>query len=144
MRKNGFLQKCVILRLCDRTLFEGLIMGITVVNDVLYGRVRDQFRVMSFNQDRHKYSIFHLIALSARKEMSYDMHPENKYCRMCGTEIPKARLEAIPDTLICVTCSEAVGGEFELEVSISGTGKAGSLKKTGQQLHIKRKRKALL
>ena len=27
-------------------------------------------------------------------------------CRVCGTEIPKARLEAVPTTKICVTCKE--------------------------------------
>jgi len=84
----------------------------------------------------------YLISLSARKEMSDEMHTKTKYCRMCGTEIPRARLEAISDTLLCVACSEEVGEEFELEVTISGTGKAGSLKKTGQQLQVKRKRKA--
>jgi hypothetical protein len=64
-------------------------------------------------------------------------------CRICGGAIPKARVEAIPDTLVCVKCSENIGGEFELEVRISSTGKAGSLKKTGEQVEVKRKRKAL-
>jgi hypothetical protein len=50
---------------------------------------------------------------------------------VCGKTIPPARLEAIPDTLVCVGCSEKIGGEFELEVKVSSTGKAGSLKKTG-------------
>ncbi len=27
-------------------------------------------------------------------------------CRVCGTDIPKARLEAVPTTKICVTCKE--------------------------------------
>lgn len=69
------------------------------------------------------------------------MSAEPMYCRLCGVEIPKARLEAIPDTLICVDCSEKIGGEFELEVTVSATGKAGSLKKTGQQIAVKRQRK---
>ncbi len=71
------------------------------------------------------------------------MSTEVKQCRICGVQIPKARLEAIPDTLVCVECSEKIGGEFELEVTISDTGKAGSLKKTGEQVEIKRKRKPL-
>ena len=71
------------------------------------------------------------------------MDAETKHCRVCGAEIPKARLEAIPDTLVCVRCSEKIGGEFELEVNISGTGKAGSLKKTGETVDVKRKRKPL-
>ncbi len=28
-------------------------------------------------------------------------------CRVCRTEIPKARLEAVPTTKICVSCKEA-------------------------------------
>jgi hypothetical protein len=64
-------------------------------------------------------------------------------CRVCGNEIPEARLKAIPDTLVCVRCSEKMGGEFELEVKISFTGKAGSLKKTGQDVSVERKRRPL-
>jgi len=66
-----------------------------------------------------------------------------KYCRRCGAEIPSARLKAIPDTLVCVRCSEEIGGEFELKVTISGTAKAGSLKVTGQEVAVERKRKSL-
>lgn len=64
-------------------------------------------------------------------------------CRRCGNPIPEARLEAIPDTLVCVKCSEKIGGEFELEVKVSSTGKAGSLKHTGQDVSIKRQRRPL-
>jgi hypothetical protein len=66
---------------------------------------------------------------------------EAVHCGVCGVEIPSARLKAMPDTLVCVRCSEEMGGEFELEVNISATGKAGSLKKTGQDVQVKRKRK---
>ena len=62
-------------------------------------------------------------------------------CRRCGAEIPTGRLNAIPDTLVCVACSDKIGGEFELRVTISGTGKAGSLKITGQEVSVKRQRK---
>ncbi|HYI02245.1 TraR/DksA C4-type zinc finger protein [Hyalangium sp.] len=65
------------------------------------------------------------------------------HCGVCGVEIPQARLKAMPDTLVCVRCSEDMGGEFELEVSVTATGKAGSLKKTGQDIAVKRKRKTL-
>jgi hypothetical protein len=64
-------------------------------------------------------------------------------CRVCGKTIPRARLEAIPDTLVCVGCSEKIGGEFELEVKVSSTGKAGSLKRTGQDVSVERKRRPL-
>jgi hypothetical protein len=71
------------------------------------------------------------------------METEAKYCRLCGVEIPPARLQAIPDTQVCVDCSEKIGGEFELKVTISATAKPGSLKVTGQQVAVKRQRKPL-
>jgi len=67
---------------------------------------------------------------------------EAKYCRRCGVEIPAGRLEAIADTLVCVKCSEEIGGEFETKVTISGTAKPGSLKITGQEVAVQRQRKA--
>lgn len=69
------------------------------------------------------------------------MAVETRQCRKCGNEIPGARLKAIPDTLVCVNCSENIGGEFELEVTITGMAKAGSLKKTGETIAATRKRK---
>jgi hypothetical protein len=56
-------------------------------------------------------------------------------------EIPAGRLQAIPDTLVCIECSEKIGGELELKVTVSGTAKPGSLKVTGQQVSVKRQRK---
>lgn len=62
-------------------------------------------------------------------------------CGMCDAPIPPGRLKAMPETQICVKCSEDCGGEFVLEVSLSTVGKAGSLKKTGEQVDVKLKRK---
>jgi hypothetical protein len=47
----------------------------------------------------------------------------------------------MPETNVCVKCSQNIGGEFELEVTVSSTGKAGSLKKTGMSIEVRRKRK---
>ncbi|MGZ5917781.1 MAG: TraR/DksA C4-type zinc finger protein [Methyloceanibacter sp.] len=68
---------------------------------------------------------------------------ERRSCRFCGVEIPQARLKALPDTRICVKCSESKGSEFELEVTTNSTGKAGSLKRTGQDVDVRRKPKQL-
>ena len=62
-------------------------------------------------------------------------------CRICGNDIPPGRLKAMPETEVCVPCSESIGGEFTLEVTTAASGKPGSLKKTGQTLEVKRKRK---
>jgi hypothetical protein len=69
------------------------------------------------------------------------MSTEPRLCTECGVAIPAARLEALPSTFLCVECSKAVGGEFFLEVTTSSTGKAGSLKKTGLDVVVTRKRK---
>lgn len=50
-------------------------------------------------------------------------------CARCGGEIPGERLEAIPETMVCVQCSKEIGGEFHVIVSAEKTSKDGSLKK---------------
>jgi hypothetical protein len=71
------------------------------------------------------------------------MDTEERSCLACGKKIPPGRLKAIPDAIYCVRCSEIRGGELELEVTITGTGKGGSLKKTGQDVKAKAKHKPL-
>ena len=83
------------------------------------------------------------LLVSCWKKEIIEVEAEIKFCRKCGSEIPQARLRALPDTLVCVSCSEKIGGEFELEVTISKTGKAGSLKKTGEDVSVRRKRKGV-
>jgi len=71
------------------------------------------------------------------------MQTEGKRCSRCGAEIPLERLQVIPDTAVCVKCSQKIGGEFELKVRVGGTGKAGSLKITGQEVSVTRQRRPL-
>jgi len=49
-------------------------------------------------------------------------------CELCGKVVPEERLEAIPETKICVGCSQRVGGEFVLEIEQVKTSKEGSMK----------------
>jgi hypothetical protein len=70
------------------------------------------------------------------------MEIEARSCRICGEAIPAARLAVMPETLVCVKCSAKIGGEYELEVTIASTGKVGSLKKTGEDVSVRRKAKA--
>ncbi len=37
-------------------------------------------------------------------------------CRICNKRIPKERLKVLPDTFLCVKCSNKVGGDFEVVV----------------------------
>ena len=68
---------------------------------------------------------------------------ERRSCRFCGVEIPQARLKPLPDTRTCVKCSDGKGGEFELELTTNSTGKAGSLKRTGRDVEVRRKPRQL-
>ena len=59
-------------------------------------------------------------------------------CRLCGIEIPPRRLAALPETRLCIECSSRTGGEHVLKVTVNSTGKAGSLKKTGEEVSVTR------
>jgi hypothetical protein len=64
-------------------------------------------------------------------------------CARCGATIPAERLEAIPETEICVTCSAEIGGEFKLVAVAERTSKPGSLKLNYGGITIKKLRKKL-
>lgn len=49
-------------------------------------------------------------------------------CKRCGTVIPAERMEALPETRLCVGCSEVVGGDFVMVVRHVRTSKEGSMK----------------
>ena len=52
-----------------------------------------------------------------------------RFCARCKAEIPAARLGAIPETEVCIECSRAIGGEFEVVTAPENVAKSGSLKK---------------
>jgi hypothetical protein len=64
-------------------------------------------------------------------------------CARCGAMIPAERIEAIPETEICVTCSDEVGGEFKLIAVAEKTSKQGSLKLNYGGYTVKKVRKEL-
>jgi hypothetical protein len=53
---------------------------------------------------------------------------EPRWCERCSTPIPAARVNALPATLLCIACSEEVGGDFIYTAKQENLGKAGSLK----------------
>jgi hypothetical protein len=57
------------------------------------------------------------------------MTNEARCCERCGVAIPAERMEALPETRVCVKCSQAIGGEFEMRIVPENLGKSGSLKK---------------
>jgi hypothetical protein len=66
-----------------------------------------------------------------------------RFCARCRVEIPAERIEALPDTRLCVTCSQVVGGEYEVTVVPDNLGKAGSLKRNYAGWTIRKRRRRL-
>src|SRR6202521_1075904 len=67
------------------------------------------------------------------------MSAEPRLCHRCGHEIPPQRLRVLPDTRLCLDCSQEIGGDFETYVIPENTGKPGSLKKNYGSWKVKRK-----
>lgn len=64
-------------------------------------------------------------------------------CEICGELIPEGRLEAVPETRLCVKHARAMevyGGEFRTFTMQASLGKDGSLKKNYGDVSVKRKR----
>ena len=58
------------------------------------------------------------------------MASEARTCARCGAAIPAERIEAIPETMVCVKCAGEMGGsEFQVVAIPERTSKEGSLKK---------------
>ena len=66
-----------------------------------------------------------------------------RVCKRCEEEIPAERLEALPDTWLCVRCSGEVGGEFEIIARQVQTNKKGSLKKNYGGIEIVKRPKEI-
>jgi DksA/TraR C4-type zinc finger protein len=64
-------------------------------------------------------------------------------CERCGTMIPPERIEVLPETRLCVACSQAVGGAFDLTIVPENLAKAGSLKKNYGSFNVKKTRRPI-
>jgi hypothetical protein len=64
-------------------------------------------------------------------------------CARCGVEVPAERIEALPDTQICVDCSREIGGEYKMTVVLGNLGKGGSLKKNYGEVSVKMTRRRI-
>ena len=67
-----------------------------------------------------------------------------RFCERCSAEIPAERLEALPETRICVGCSREIGGEFILRAVPENLGKGGSLKKNYGSWGVRKTRRPIL
>ena len=64
-------------------------------------------------------------------------------CQRCKQQIPPERVEALPDTVVCVKCSKDIGGEYDLSVVADSMGKASSLKKNYGAFTLEKRRKRI-
>jgi hypothetical protein len=65
---------------------------------------------------------------------------EQRDCERCGSPIPAARLGVLPNTRLCIECSEAIGGDYKTVVIAENTHeKSGSMKKNYGSWKVKRK-----
>ena len=71
------------------------------------------------------------------------MATRTRPCQRCGQEIPAERIEVLPDTRLCLKCSQDMGGEFELTITPENLAKAGSLKKNYGSFAVKKTRKPI-
>ncbi|HYF48574.1 MAG TPA: TraR/DksA C4-type zinc finger protein [Planctomycetota bacterium] len=65
-------------------------------------------------------------------------------CQRCNDVIPPERVEALPDTEVCIKCSQSIGGEYKLEVVPGSLGKSSSLKKNYGTFSLKKTRKRII
>jgi hypothetical protein len=72
------------------------------------------------------------------------MGMKTRPCVRCKVEIPAERLEALPETRLCVECSQQVGSDFEVTVVPENLGKSGSLKKNYGSYSIRKRRRQIL
>jgi len=68
---------------------------------------------------------------------------KSRPCQRCQAEIPAERIEALPETRLCLKCSQAIGGEFVVSVSQENVGKSGSLKKNSGGVNLQKRRRRI-
>jgi reverse gyrase len=66
-----------------------------------------------------------------------------RLCERCGGEIPAERVEALPDTHVCVECSRKIGGEYILRAVPENLAKSGSLKKNYASWGVRKTRRPI-
>lgn len=72
------------------------------------------------------------------------MAGQRRFCARCKAEIPAERVEAMPETRVCVKCAEAMGGsEFEVEVVAVRGGKKESIKRLVSEFEVRKRRKPI-
>ena len=69
---------------------------------------------------------------------------KSRPCQRCRAEIPAERIETLPETRLCIKCSQEVGSDFISVMSQESLGKAGSLKKNYGGVHVVKHRRRII
>jgi hypothetical protein len=69
------------------------------------------------------------------------MPKDQRRCARCRAEIPAERLEILPETRLCIACSRAIGGEFDVTLVSENLAKSGSLKKNYGSFSLRKRRR---
>jgi hypothetical protein len=57
--------------------------------------------------------------------------------------IPIERIEALPDTRLCIACSKEIGGDYQVTVVPDNLAKGGRLKKNYASWSVKKTRRPI-
>jgi RNA polymerase-binding transcription factor DksA len=69
---------------------------------------------------------------------------EKRFCARCKAEIPEERVEALPETRVCIKCAEAMGGsEFDVVAVPNRGGKKESIKRLVTDYEVRKRRKPI-
>ena len=75
------------------------------------------------------------------RQPAYCQSCRARICARCGERIPDGRVQALPNTVVCARCSEALGGEEQRGVILEHGGKAQSLKKNYTGIKVTRRQR---
>ena len=83
-----------------------------------------------------------MIDSAAANSPQFDRRPWGTFTVLDeGASFKVKRIEVLPETRLCVNCSQHVGGEFDLIVVPENLSKSGSLKKSYGSFDVKKSRK---
>jgi reverse gyrase len=71
------------------------------------------------------------------------MGARQRGCQRCKGPISPDRLEALPQTRLCLKCSNEVGSDFKVSLSAENLAKTNSLKKNWGGVNIQKKRRRI-
>jgi hypothetical protein len=71
------------------------------------------------------------------------MGTRQRGCERCKGPIAADRLEALPETRLCLECSNEVGSDFKVSVSPENLAKTNSLKKNWGGVNVQKKRRRI-